>query len=132
MPPKQNPTVLTRQAPVRSRRAASAAATSGLNWIMLCSPRPAVARRATCTPTRWSGWRGSRTPAWRDFFLAGPTELRDGSFGTPVATTSTTMLAQLSPEQIFDALAIEHQRAGGMVDVVALDVRSTTSPPNYG
>ncbi|MDY6998149.1 MAG: alkyl sulfatase dimerization domain-containing protein [Actinomycetota bacterium] len=48
---------------------------------------------------------GSETATWRNFFLAGATELREGNFGTPT-TTSTTMAAQLTPEQLFDVLAI--------------------------
>ena len=49
---------------------------------------------------------GAECATWRNFFLSGATELRDGNFGTPVTTTSTTMLTQLTPEQIFDTLAI--------------------------
>ena len=39
-------------------------------------------------------------------FLSGATELRDGNFGTPTQTTSPTVLAQLTPEQMFDTFAI--------------------------
>ena len=45
---------------------------------------------------------GAECATWRNFFLSGATELRDGNFGTPVNTTSTTMLSQLTPEQMFD------------------------------
>ncbi|GAA3642056.1 alkyl sulfatase dimerization domain-containing protein [Microbacterium awajiense] len=43
---------------------------------------------------------------WRNFFLSGAYELREGNFGTPTATNAPTILAELSPEQVFDALAI--------------------------
>ncbi|CAJ1494828.1 alkyl/aryl-sulfatase [[Mycobacterium] burgundiense] len=49
---------------------------------------------------------GSENGPWRNFFLAGATELSDGNFGTPTQAASPTMLAQLTPEQVFDALAI--------------------------
>ncbi|BBZ02280.1 MBL fold hydrolase [Mycolicibacterium chitae] len=49
---------------------------------------------------------GAENGPWRNFFLAGATELIDGNFGTPTQSGSPTMMAQLSPEQIFDALAI--------------------------
>lgn len=49
---------------------------------------------------------GSENGPWRNFFLAGATELLDGNFGTPTATDAPTLLAQLTPEQIFDSLAI--------------------------
>ena len=49
---------------------------------------------------------GAENAVWRNFFLGGATELRDGKFGTPTAPSSPTLLAQLTPEQIFDAVAI--------------------------
>ena len=49
---------------------------------------------------------GAECATWRNFFLSGATELRDGNFGTPVNTTSPSMLSQLTPEQMFDILAI--------------------------
>jgi alkyl sulfatase BDS1-like metallo-beta-lactamase superfamily hydrolase len=48
---------------------------------------------------------GAENGTWRNAFLAGATELRHGSFGTP-ATTSPDLLLALAPEQIFDAIAI--------------------------
>lgn len=49
---------------------------------------------------------GSENATWRNFFLSGATELRDGNFGTPGQTGSPSMIAQLTPNQIFDMLAI--------------------------
>ena len=49
---------------------------------------------------------GSETATWRNFFLAGATELRDGNFGTPTQAASPSMMGQLTPEQMFDVLAI--------------------------
>ena len=49
---------------------------------------------------------GSENGTWRNFFLSGATELRDGNFGTPTATSAPAIVAQLSPEQLFDSLAI--------------------------
>jgi alkyl sulfatase BDS1-like metallo-beta-lactamase superfamily hydrolase len=49
---------------------------------------------------------GSENGTWRNFFLSGATELRDGNFGTPTATSAPAIIAQLSPEQLFDSLAI--------------------------
>ena len=49
---------------------------------------------------------GSENGTWRNFFLSGATELREGSFGTPLSANAPTILANLSPEQIFDAIAI--------------------------
>ncbi|GAB3389685.1 alkyl sulfatase dimerization domain-containing protein [Humibacter soli] len=49
---------------------------------------------------------GAENGTWRNFFLSGATELREGNFGTPTATAAPLVLAQLSPEQIFDAISI--------------------------
>jgi alkyl sulfatase BDS1-like metallo-beta-lactamase superfamily hydrolase len=49
---------------------------------------------------------GSENGTWRNFFLSGATELREGSFGTPTVTASPTIMAQLSPSQMFDSIAI--------------------------
>jgi alkyl sulfatase BDS1-like metallo-beta-lactamase superfamily hydrolase len=49
---------------------------------------------------------GSENGTWRNFFLSGATELRVGNFGTPTATDAPSILAQLSPEMLFDAVAI--------------------------
>ncbi|MFC9560884.1 alkyl/aryl-sulfatase [Agromyces sp. NPDC056965] len=50
---------------------------------------------------------GSENGTWRNFFLSGATELRVGNFGTPTKTSAPSMLAQLSPEQLLDAIAIK-------------------------
>jgi alkyl sulfatase BDS1-like metallo-beta-lactamase superfamily hydrolase len=49
---------------------------------------------------------GAEYGTWRNFFLSGATELRDGNFGTPTATSAPAILAQLTPEQLLDAIAI--------------------------
>ncbi|WP_396667336.1 alkyl/aryl-sulfatase [Microbacterium sp. R86528] len=49
---------------------------------------------------------GSENGTWRNFFLSGATELRGANFGTPIKTNAPTMLAQLSPEQLLDSIAI--------------------------
>ena len=49
---------------------------------------------------------GSENGTWRNFFLSGATELRGPIFGTPTKTTAPTVLAQLTPEQLLDSVAI--------------------------
>lgn len=49
---------------------------------------------------------GSENAPWRNFFLSGATELREGRFDAPSTATAPAIVAQLSPEQIFDAMAI--------------------------
>ncbi len=49
---------------------------------------------------------GAENATWRNFFLSGAAELRNGNFGTATQPTSLSLLSQLTPEQIFDGLAI--------------------------
>ena len=74
---------------------------------------------------------GAECATWRNFFLSGATELRDGNFGTPVTTTSPTMLSQLTPEQMFDILAISVNGPRAWDLDIALDVTFADLDANY-
>jgi alkyl sulfatase BDS1-like metallo-beta-lactamase superfamily hydrolase len=74
---------------------------------------------------------GAECAPWRNFFLAGTTELRDGNFGTPMQLVSPTMLAQLSPEQIFDTLAINVNGPNAWDLDLAVDITFGDSGANY-
>jgi alkyl sulfatase BDS1-like metallo-beta-lactamase superfamily hydrolase len=49
---------------------------------------------------------GSENGTWRNVYLSGATELRQGVFGTPAATGAPDLLAALSVEQTLSAVAI--------------------------
>jgi alkyl sulfatase BDS1-like metallo-beta-lactamase superfamily hydrolase len=49
---------------------------------------------------------GAENGTWRNFFLAGATELRGTPPGTPTTTASADLMAALSLAQLFDSLAI--------------------------
>lgn len=49
---------------------------------------------------------GSENGTWRNFFFSGATELRGPNFGTPTKTDAPSVLAQLTPEQLLDSIAI--------------------------
>jgi len=48
---------------------------------------------------------GAENGTWRNAYLAGATELRSGSFGTP-ASPSPDMVLALSVPQVFDSIAV--------------------------
>ena len=50
---------------------------------------------------------GAENGTWRNFFLSGATELRGANFGTPTKTDAPSVLAQLTPEMLLDAIAIK-------------------------
>ncbi|OBI52753.1 alkyl/aryl-sulfatase [Mycobacterium sp. E787] len=74
---------------------------------------------------------GAENAIWRNFFLSGATELRDGNFGTAVSATSMSMLNQLTPQQIFDsfALRVDGPRAWDLD--IALDISFVDLAANY-
>jgi alkyl sulfatase BDS1-like metallo-beta-lactamase superfamily hydrolase len=74
---------------------------------------------------------GAENATWRNFFLAGATELRVGNFGTPTAANSPTLLSQLTPEQIFDALAISVNGPRAWDLALSLDISFTDLGSNY-
>ncbi len=74
---------------------------------------------------------GAECATWRNFFLSGATELRDGNFGTPTAVSPTTLLAQLTPEQMFDVLAISVNGPRAWDLDLALDISFGDLSTNY-
>jgi alkyl sulfatase BDS1-like metallo-beta-lactamase superfamily hydrolase len=74
---------------------------------------------------------GAENATWRNFFLSGATELRDGNFGVATQTTSMTMLAQLTPEQMFDSFAISINGPRAWELDLAIDVTFADVATNY-
>ncbi|TVS77951.1 alkyl/aryl-sulfatase [Mycobacterium helveticum] len=74
---------------------------------------------------------GAENATWRNFFLSGATELRDGNFGTATTATSLSLLTQLTPEQIFDGLAIRVDGPRAWELDVTVDVEFADSVVNY-
>ncbi|OMC23897.1 alkyl/aryl-sulfatase [Mycobacterium colombiense] len=74
---------------------------------------------------------GAENATWRNFFLSGATELRDGNFGTAGQVTSPTMLARLTPEQIFDSLAIRVNGPRSWDLDLTIDVTLVDAAVNY-
>lgn len=74
---------------------------------------------------------GAECATWRNFFLSGSAELRDGNFGTPVSTQAPTMLSQLTPEQMFDVLALSVNGPLAWDHNLALDVTFADLGLNY-
>jgi len=49
---------------------------------------------------------GAENGTWRNAYLAGATELRHGSFGTPTTTAPPDIMYALSVPQVFDSIAV--------------------------
>jgi alkyl sulfatase BDS1-like metallo-beta-lactamase superfamily hydrolase len=74
---------------------------------------------------------GAENGTWRDFFLSGSTELRDGEFGTPTTTAAVDLLAELTPAMLFDALAIQVNGPSAWDEQLSIDVVLTDSGERY-
>ncbi|OBJ00254.1 alkyl sulfatase [Mycobacterium sp. 1482292.6] len=74
---------------------------------------------------------GAENATWRNFFLSAATELRDGTFGTAGQVTSPTLLSQLTPEQIFDSLAIRVNGPRSWDLDIAIDIAFADTAVNY-
>lgn len=68
--------------------------------------RDHAAARALYADTLEQLGYGSENGTWRNFFLSGATELRGQNLGTPTSTAAPEILAQLTAEQLLDAIAI--------------------------
>ena len=74
---------------------------------------------------------GAENGTWRNFFLSGATELRSGSFGTPVATSAADLVANLTPEMLFDALAIQVDGPRAWDEDLTVDLVLTDDGTHY-
>ena len=74
---------------------------------------------------------GAENGTWRNFFLSGATELREGNFGTPTVTAAPAIVAQLSAEQLLDSLAISVHGPRAWDLELALDITFTDLDTNY-
>jgi alkyl sulfatase BDS1-like metallo-beta-lactamase superfamily hydrolase len=77
-----------------------------LDHVMFADPGHAEAKHLLADVFTKLGY-GSENGTWRCEFLSAATELRTGNFGTPIQAASLDIVAHLSPEMLFNALAIQ-------------------------
>lgn len=76
-----------------------------VNRVVFAEPENREARRLQAEALEHLAY-GAENATWRNFFLMGARELRDGISGTPTATAPPDVLAQLTVGQLLDAMAI--------------------------
>ncbi|WP_435598465.1 alkyl/aryl-sulfatase [Streptomyces anulatus] len=101
-----------------------------LNHVVFAEPGHPGARELLADTYEQLGY-GAENGPWRNFYLSGATELRDGSFGTPTVTASADIIANLSPPLLFDALAIQINGPEAWDERLALDVVLTDTGERY-
>ncbi|MCK9901770.1 alkyl sulfatase [Parafrankia colletiae] len=77
-----------------------------LDHVVFAEPEYKEARALLADVLEKLGF-GCENGTWRNSYLSGARELREGSFGTPAGSNSPDVLAQLPPEMFFDALAVQ-------------------------
>ncbi|MFF0454102.1 alkyl/aryl-sulfatase [Nocardia africana] len=76
-----------------------------LNYVIFAEPDNREARALQADTLEQLGY-GSENGTWRNFFLMGAYELRNGSVGTPTVADAPDIAAALTVEQLFDAIAL--------------------------
>jgi alkyl sulfatase BDS1-like metallo-beta-lactamase superfamily hydrolase len=76
-----------------------------VNRVVFAEPENREARELQADALEQLGY-GAENATWRNFFLMGAKELREGISGTPTATAPPDVLARLTVSQVLDAMAI--------------------------
>ncbi|NUS42642.1 MAG: MBL fold metallo-hydrolase [Mycobacteriaceae bacterium] len=76
-----------------------------INYVIFADPDNKDAKMLQASAFEQLGY-GSENGTWRNFYLSGAYELRNGSFGTPTKTESASMLNALTVDQIFDSVSL--------------------------
>jgi alkyl sulfatase BDS1-like metallo-beta-lactamase superfamily hydrolase len=101
-----------------------------LSHVIFAQPDHAAARELLADTLEQLGY-GSENGTWRNFYLSGAYELRNGQFGTPTVTASPDMVAQLSPDMLFDAMAVQVNGPAAWDERLSIDVILTDSDERY-
>ena len=101
-----------------------------LNHVLFSEPSHAAAKALQADTFEQLGF-GSENGTWRSAYLAGAMELRKGNFGTPAATASADMYAALTPQQIFDAIAIRVDGPKAWDEKLSIGVELTDAGESY-
>ncbi|HET8560145.1 MAG TPA: alkyl sulfatase dimerization domain-containing protein [Marmoricola sp.] len=73
--------------------------------VVFADPGHAAARALLADTFEQLG-RGAENGTWRCAYLSGAHELREGGFGSPASAVSADVLASLTPDQLFDSMAV--------------------------
>jgi len=76
-----------------------------VNHVVFAEPENDAARELQAEALERLGY-GAENATWRNFFLMGAKELREGIAGTPTATAPPDVVANLTVAQLLDAMAI--------------------------
>jgi alkyl sulfatase BDS1-like metallo-beta-lactamase superfamily hydrolase len=76
-----------------------------LNYVIFADPDNTEARALPADTLEQLGY-GAENGTWRNFFLMGALELRDGAVGTPTTASAPDTVAARTVDQLFDSVAL--------------------------
>ncbi|PYE17492.1 alkyl sulfatase BDS1-like metallo-beta-lactamase superfamily hydrolase [Williamsia limnetica] len=76
-----------------------------LNYVLFTDPDNDAARDLQADTLEQLGY-GAENGTWRNFYLMGAYELRNGAVGTPTTAAAPDIIAAMTVEQLFDAIAL--------------------------
>ncbi|MFF1398834.1 alkyl/aryl-sulfatase [Streptomyces sp. NPDC058287] len=101
-----------------------------LSHVVFAEPGHTAARALLADTFEQLGY-GAENGTWRNFYLSGTTELREGQFGTPTVTASADIVAHLTPTMLFDAIAIQIDGPKAWDEKLTIDVHLTDVDERY-
>ncbi|MET7385437.1 alkyl/aryl-sulfatase [Streptomyces sp. NPDC005529] len=101
-----------------------------LSHVVFAEPDHTAARALLADTFEQLGY-GAENGTWRNFYLSGTTELREGQFGTPTITASPDIVAHLTPTMLFDAIAIQIDGPKAWGENLTVDVHLTDIDERY-
>ncbi|MGW1185957.1 alkyl/aryl-sulfatase [Streptomyces drozdowiczii] len=101
-----------------------------LSHVVFAEPDHAPARELLADTFEQLGY-GAENGVWRNIYLSGATELREGKFGTPTVSGSADVLSALTPEMLFDAVAIQVDGPRAWDEKLTIDVVVTDTGQRY-
>ncbi|KAL4897313.1 Metallo-hydrolase/oxidoreductase [Aspergillus ambiguus] len=101
-----------------------------LNHAVFAHPSNSDARSLLADVYEQLGY-GSENGTWRNFYISGTTELRNGNFGTPTRSGSADIVTQLTPEMLLDALAVQINGPEAWHKKLAINIDVTDTGVTY-
>ncbi|MEV0332214.1 alkyl sulfatase dimerization domain-containing protein [Nocardia sp. NPDC050717] len=98
-----------------------------LNYVIFADPGNTEAVALQADTYEQLGY-GSENGTWRNFFLMGAYELRNGKVGTPTVAAAPDIQAALSVEQLFDAIALRVDGPSAWSASIVIDWRVEGGP----
>lgn len=101
-----------------------------LSHVVFAQPDHAAARELLADTFEQLGY-GAENGVWRNIYLSGATELREGKFGTPTVSASADVISALTTEMLFDTIAIQVNGPQAWDEKLTIDIIVTDANKQY-